>query len=141
MYQEYIQNEDGFMIIEQENPSNSETKSKYKNWFGVITFDENNNFCNGERTHSDGTIVRYVNGYIDGNIYDHFGNVIYTHPAIEYPGGQEYWTKGYPHGLPAIQFFDVIDGAYYEEYWIAPCSAFITLQVLQTGLKQKTTHC
>ena len=26
-----------------------------------------------EKTLSDGTIVRFVNGYIDGNIYDHFG--------------------------------------------------------------------
>ena len=103
MYQEYIEIEDGFMIIEQENPGNSETKSKYKNWFGVNFLDKDNKFCNGEKTLSDGTIVRYVNGYIDGNIYDHFGNVIYTHPAIEYSEGRE--------------------------YWIAPCSAFISLQV------------
>ena len=50
---------------------------------------------------------------IDGNIYDENGNIILQRAAIEYDLGQEFWTKGYPSGYPAVSQ----KMGYYEEDW------------------------
>lgn len=60
------------------------------------------------------TICRFVNGLLDGNIYDSNEQIVEKRPALEYSfGGTEYWTKGRPDGYPAVsQNF-----GYYEEDW------------------------
>jgi hypothetical protein len=94
------------------NPGNDASKSKYKDFFGVPFYDDGK-LINGEKIYEDGTIVRYVNGLIDGNIYDSRGRVIYTMPAVEHKKGIEYWSKGWPQGSPAI----ILKRRSYEEYW------------------------
>lgn len=101
------------MLQEKHYPAISESKSKYKAFFGRPTISKDGKLYNGEQNLPDGTIIRYVNGYIDGNIYDSRGEVVYTYPAIEYDEGKEYWTKGHPNGFPAI----CQKLGFYEEYW------------------------
>ena len=104
----------GFINTEiQLNPGNDATKSKCKDSFGVAFYDEDGKLINGEKRYYDGTIVRYVNGLIDGNIYDSKGKIIYTMPAVKHKKGIEYWEKGWPQGSPAIIF----NRSRYEEYW------------------------
>lgn len=60
------------------------------------------------------TVCRFVNGYLDGNVYDKEGKIIEKRPALEYGfGGTEFWTKGYPDGIPAV----LQNFGYYEEDW------------------------
>ena len=42
-----------------------------------------------------------------------FSNIILQRAAIEYELGQEFWTKGYPSGYPAVSQ----KMGYYEEDW------------------------
>ena len=103
-----------YLSIETRIIQNSESKSKLKDKFG-IQFKENFwKKLNGERRYPDGTIVRYVDGYIDGNIYDKEGNIVQRYPAVEYKDGKEYWSRGYPDGFPAILQNCDLD----QEYWI-----------------------
>lgn len=94
-------------------PDISVTQSKFKKFIGIPTLGQDGDLMNGESKLKDGTIIRFVNGFIDGNVYDARGEVLYTYPAIEYDRGQEYWTKGTPHGFPAIS----LALGLYEEYW------------------------
>lgn len=91
----------------------TESQSKFLKYIGVPITNQNNELLNGEKTLKDGTIVRFVNGLIDGNIYDKQGNVVIQMPAIEYVLGQEFWEKGVPKGYPAISQ----DMGHYEEDW------------------------
>lgn len=102
------------MIKERRTTNNNESRSVCKNWIGVPILDTNNRLCEGEKTLPNGTVVRFVNGLIDGNIYDSDGNSIMQRPAVEYKyGGQEFWTKGCPDGYPAVSQ----NMGYYEEDW------------------------
>ena len=103
-----------YIKIENRIIHNSESKSKYKDRFGIQYKEKFWKKLNGERREPDGTIVRYVDGYIDGNIYDKEGNIVQRYPAIEYGNGKEYWTRGYPDGFPAILQKSDLD----QEYWI-----------------------
>ena len=94
-----------FMEQEKHLPDISETKSLYKDYFRIPIIDSDGSLLNGEKQLANGTIIRCVDGFIDGNIYDSRGEVLYTYPAIEHELGKEYWTKGLPHGFPAISFF------------------------------------
>lgn len=91
----------------------TESQSKFLKYIGVPITDQNDELLNGEKTLKDGTIVRFVNGLIDGNIYDKQGNVVIQMPAIEYALGQEFWEKGVPKGYLAISQ----DMGHYEEDW------------------------
>lgn len=103
-----------YLTIENRIIHNSESNSKFKDRFGIQYREKFWKKLNGERRELDGTIVRYVDGYIDGNIYDKEGNIVQRYPAIEYKDGKEYWTRGYPDGFPAIlQNYDLD-----QEYWI-----------------------
>lgn len=93
--------------------------SRAKNFIGVPIIDENGKLLNGEiiykfRDEEEDTICRFVDGFLDGNIYDENGSVLEKRPALEYGfGGKEYWTKGFPNGFPAI----IQNYGYYEEDW------------------------
>ena len=103
------------LITEHLDPDISESRSRFKQFFGIPVIGTNGSLLDGEETFPDGTIVRFQNGLIDGNIYDSRGEVLYTYPAVEYADspGKEYWTKGLPQGYPAI----CQDAGLYEEYW------------------------
>lgn len=101
-------------IKEWQPTSNKESRSVCKDYIGKIILDRNNRLCEGEKILPNGTVVRFVNGLIDGNIYDENGKSILQRPAVEYTrGGQEFWTKGYPDGYPAVSQ----NMGYYEEDW------------------------
>lgn len=103
------------LTTERFNVDISESRSRYKKFFKIQVVGQNGNLFDGEKTFPDGTLVRFQNGLIDGNIYDSRGEVLYTYPAVEYADspGKEYWTKGLPQGYPAI----CQDAGLYEEYW------------------------
>lgn len=98
---------------------NNASCSRAKNFIGVPIIDENGKLLNGEviykfRDEEEDTICRFVDGFLDGNIYDKDGSVVEKRPALEYGfGGKEYWTKGFPNGSPAI----IQNFGYYEEDW------------------------
>ena len=100
-------------IKERFTTNNEESSSRFKNYIKVPITDKNNKLLNEEKTLPDGTIVRFVNGLIDGNIYDKQGNIVTQRPAIEYSSSQEFWTKGVPDGFPAVSQ----NMGYYEEDW------------------------
>lgn len=92
------------MIHILNNPAQNLTTSKGKMFIGSFIVDEQNAPLNGMKTLPDGTIMRFKNGYLDGD----------GEPALEYEnGGVEYWTAGFPHGEPAV----IQDFGAREEYW------------------------
>lgn len=102
-----------YEIKERFTTNNEESKSRYKDFIGLLMTDKKCKLYNGEKKMKDGSIVRFVNGLIDGNIYDENGNIILQRAAIEYDLGQEFWTKGFPSGYPAVSQ----KMGYYEEDW------------------------
>ena len=100
---------------------NNSSCSRAKSFFGVQILSDDGKYepLNGQYTfhfedEEEETICRFVNGYLDGNIYDPYGKIIEKRPALEYGfGGTEYWVKGFPDGFPAI----VQNFGYYEEDW------------------------
>ncbi|MBO4858706.1 MAG: hypothetical protein J5527_09340 [Treponema sp.] len=98
---------------------NSQSCSRAKQFIGVPIVDKENKLLNGQykfkfENEEEETICRFVNGLLDGNIYDKDKKIIERRPALEYSfGGTEYWTAGSPDGFPAVsQNF-----GYYEEDW------------------------
>lgn len=102
-----------YEIKERFTTNNEESKSRYKDFIGLLMTDKKCKLYSGEKKMKDGSIVRFVNGLIDGNVYDENGNIILQRAAIEYDLGQEFWTKGYPSGYPAVSQ----KMGYYEEDW------------------------
>lgn len=103
-----------YTIKERLTTNNEESNSRCKNYIGILIIDKDNKLCSGEKKLPDGTVVRFVNGLIDGNDYDANGEIISSRAAVEYSfGGQEFWTKGFPKGFPAVSQ----NLGIYEEDW------------------------
>ncbi len=119
-------------IKQIETNDNNASSSRCLQFIGVPIVDSDGKLINGERKLSDGTIARFVNGYLDGNIYDENGKIIEERPALEYEyAGCEYWTKGQPHGYPAVsQAFHTI-----EEDWEHGQILAIRNEVELTGIE------
>lgn len=97
---------------------NNSSSSRAKQFINVPVIGADNNLLNGEYKYKfkgeEETVCRFVEGFLDGNIYDDKGNIVERRPALEYGfGGVEYWTKGCPDGFPAI----IQNFGYYEEDW------------------------
>ena len=98
---------------------NSQSCSRAKQFIGVPVVGTDGKLLNGEfkfnfENEEEPAICRFVDGLLDGNIYNSEGVIIASQPALEYSfGGYEYWKKGVPDGFPAVcQNF-----GYYEEDW------------------------
>lgn len=85
---------------------NAESKSLYININGKTNqiIDEYGNPINGWRIDSDAydkdkkiIILRFRNGFLDGDEYDKDGNYLGTRPAVESSGHIEYWRCGRLH--------------------------------------------
>ncbi len=62
------------------------------------------------------TILRFRDGYLDGDVFDVNGKLITVKPAVEKQGHLEYWRKNKLHrdnNLPAI----ISAGGSHNEYW------------------------
>lgn len=98
---------------------NTQSCSRAKQFIGVPVTDTDGKLLNGEFSFSfeneeEPTVCRFVNGLLDGNVYDSEGKAVERLPALEYSfGGTEYWTKGVPEGFPAV----IQNFGYYEEDW------------------------
>lgn len=78
---------------------NEASSSRAKEYIGVVIYDNNGELLQGEITLSDGSIARFHDGLLDGNIYGKDSEISVRYPALEYDnGGTEYWTKGAPDG-------------------------------------------
>lgn len=98
---------------------NSQSCSRAKQFIGIPVTGTDGKLLNGEfkfnfENEEEPTVCRFVNGLLDGNIYNSSGEIIESQPAMEYSfGGTEYWTKGTPDGFPAV----IQNFGYYEEDW------------------------
>ena len=86
--------------------SNQESASLYlyANGSDIKKYDENNIPSNGYRivekifdTQGKIIVLRFRNGYLDGDEFDDNGNFIGTRPAVETVGHIEYWRNGFLH--------------------------------------------
>lgn len=90
---------------------NNASCSRAKNFIGVPVIDADGKLLNGEfkykfNDEEEETVCRFVDGFLDGNVYDKDGNVVETLPALEYSfGGKEYWTKGSCNGRPQSEAY------------------------------------
>lgn len=85
--------------------------------------DENGNPLNGIRVYAKDydkgkkTLIRFRNGFLDGDLFDSKGNFVMQKPAVESEGHQEYWRKGKLHrdnGEPAV----ISEGFFVKEWWL-----------------------
>lgn len=68
-------------------------------------------YDNGEKT-----ILRFIDGFLDGDVFDSNGNFIMQKPAVDGKGHQEYWRKNKLHrdnGEPAVY----AEGFKIREWW------------------------
>ena len=94
-----------------------------KNCNKVPKYDENNTLTNGYRIDENiydnqGKIIilRFRNGFLDGDEFDNNGLFLGTRPAVETTGHIEYWRKGCLHrdeNQPAV----ITKGFKICEYW------------------------
>ena len=84
--------------------------------------DEHGNPINGTRIYAEDfkkrkhTILRFIDGFLDGDLFDTQGNLIMQRPAVDTDGHQEYWRKNRLHrdgSAPAVYS----DGFTGEEWW------------------------
>lgn len=98
---------------------NKQSCSKAKQFINTPVIGKDGTLLNGQFKFNfdneiEPTLCRFVNGFLDGNIYDANNEVIGILPALEYSfGGKEFWTKGKPDGYPAI----IQNEGSYEEDW------------------------
>ena len=89
---------------------------EHNNTQGKFT-DENGKPLEGVRIGEDKqTILRFRNGWLDGDIIGENGNLITVKPAVERQGHLEYWRKNKLHrddNLPAV----ISDDFTHKEYW------------------------
>lgn len=98
----------------EEQERNLISKSKCLSYLNKRFIDKDGKSYEGVREVFDGFSARFVNGYIDGNVYDKNGIIVARRPAIEYENdGMEFWLKGTPSGSPAV----IQEGGKYEESW------------------------
>lgn len=91
-------------VKEIKTSDNNASVSRALQFIGVPIVDAQGKLLEGEVTLSDGTLARFHEGFLDGQGF----------PALEYEyGGREYWTKGFPHGYPAV----IQNFGYTEEDW------------------------
>ena len=114
-----------FTIKFFDNLSNQESASLYlyANGSDIKKYDENNIPSNGYRidkkifdTQGKIIVLRFRNGYLDGDEFDDNGNFIGTRPAVETVGHIEYWRNGFLHRdgkQPAI----ITNGFKTFEFW------------------------
>ncbi|MBO6185992.1 MAG: hypothetical protein J6O88_15135 [Chryseobacterium sp.] len=84
--------------------------------------DADGNPLNGTRIYAEDfkngkqTLLRYIDGYLDGDLFDTKGNLVMQRPAVDADGHQEYWRKNRLHrdgNAPAIYS----KGFTEEEWW------------------------
>lgn len=84
--------------------------------------DENGNPINGTVVYAEDydrgvvTVLRFIDGYLDGDLFDSNGNFLMQKPAVDSEGHQEYWRKNKLHRdneEPAVYS----DGFTTLEYW------------------------
>jgi transcriptional regulator with XRE-family HTH domain len=95
----------------------------HKNCNDIPKYDENNILTNGYRIDEDAydnqgkiIILRFRNGFLDGDEFDNNGLFLGTRPAVETTGHIEYWRKGCLHRdekQPAV----ITKGFKICEYW------------------------
>lgn len=101
-----------------------ESKSKFIEYNNTQrkSYDENGNPLNGERILSDDydngkiTLVRFINGFLDGDVFDKNGKFVMQKPAVESNGHQEYWRQNKLHrdnGEPSVY----AEGFSVKEWW------------------------
>lgn len=87
------------------------SKYIYYNCKDIVFQDENGNVINGVKLDSEeyekgnSVILRFKDGYLDGDSTDEKGNLKTQLPAVEGENHQEYWRHNKLHrdnGLPAV---------------------------------------
>lgn len=102
----------------------NESKSKFININNTSKqqLGEDGKPINGEVLYADDydkgikTILRFIDGFLDGDIFDAKGNLIFQKPAVESKGHIEYWRKNKLHrdnSEPAVY----ADGLRTKEWW------------------------
>ena len=95
----------------------------YYNCKDIVNQDEDGNVINGVRLDSEDyeknkiTVLRFKDGYLDGDVYNDDGNFQMQLPAVEGINHQEYWRHNRLHrdnGLPAVISGDPAK----REWWI-----------------------
>lgn len=91
---------------------------KYNNT-DTVFIDKNHKELNGLRIAEDKvTLLRFINGKLDGDQFDENGNLRQVKPAVEGPGRIEFWRQNKLHhddGLPAVRVDDI--NISQTEYW------------------------
>lgn len=95
----------------------------YYNCKNIVCQDDNGNVINGMKLDSEDynngtvTVLRFRNGYLDGDVFNEDGTLKLTLPAVESQNHQEFWRQNKLHrdnGLPAIVSGDPAQ----KEYWV-----------------------
>lgn len=81
-------------------------------------FSNENEILNGTQIAEDmKTILRFRNGFLDGDVFDEEGKLCEVRPAVEGPGHLEYWRQNKLHrdnDEPAV----ISDGFSWKEWWV-----------------------
>lgn len=62
------------------------------------------------------TILRFIDGFLDGDVFDEYGNFVMQNPAVEGTGHLEFWRKNKLHRdneEPAV----LAEGFSIKEWW------------------------
>ena len=88
----------------------------------IQQLDINGNPINGTRIYAEDfkkgktTVLRFIDGFLDGDLFDTIGNLIMQRPAVDSDGHQEYWRKNKLHRdgeAPAVYSRGFTE----EEWW------------------------
>lgn len=102
--------------------SDSKSKFIHLNNTDIKQLDDDGKPLNGIRIYADDfdngmkTILRFRNGFLDGDLFNNSGELVLQKPAVESEGHQEYWRKNKLHrdnGEPAVYS----EGFKEKEWW------------------------
>lgn len=101
-------------IKEIETNNKDASSARCVRYMGIVIAKSDGNVLQGEVKLKDGTIARFKDGLLDGNVYSEDGSIIESKPALEYEfGGVEFCKKGVLDGFPAV----IQNYGYLEEDW------------------------